>query len=399
MGINQQNQELTMAIEIPRSEYLSRVAIMQGSVKKEGLDAILVHGHEADCANVRFFSDFWPTFESAAVLIPAEGEAFLLVGPESKEYAEARSMLKNIRTMIEYRESADPEYPGLAVSTYPDVFGEALGGKPLKRLGLVSYTITPLPVIEGLKAAFPNAEIVKADHLIRPMRAYKSDLEIACMRKAYQISEQAIDAIFSEIKVGMTELQVIGIAQRELYKNGAEYEGHALYCFCGKATCNAISRPTNNLIVPNEVIQLNIGARVCGYSSSVGIPFSIGPLPDRKRKLVEFGLKAHKKTYELLKGGKVSGEVVREYEAWVKSEGYDKYMLYGPCHSIGMMEVEYPWMESTSEYTLKRNMTYQVDTFFHDVDFGLRWENGARITDNGVEILSSKFMKYTELPL
>ena len=39
------------------------------------------------------------------------------------------------------------------------------------------------------------------------------------MKKAYQISELAIDAILGEIKPGMTELQVIGIAQREIYKN------------------------------------------------------------------------------------------------------------------------------------------------------------------------------------
>jgi hypothetical protein len=44
-----------------------------------------------------------------------------------------------------------------------------------------------------------------------------------------------------------------------------------LYCFCGFATKNAISRPTHNKIVPNEVIQLNFGARVSGYSSSVGV--------------------------------------------------------------------------------------------------------------------------------
>jgi len=265
---------------------------------------------------------------------------------------------------------------------------------------LISYTITPIHIWKSLKSNFPNAEIVQADSLIRELRTYKSDAEITCMREAYRIAELAVDALLAEIKPGMTELQVTGIAQRELYKHGAEYEGHALYTFCGKETCNAISRPTHNLIIPNEVIQINIGARVCGYTSSVGVPFSIGPLPADKRRLVEFGLKAHLKTFELLKGGKVSGEVVREYMDWVKGEGFDKYLLYGPCHSIGMMEVEYPWMESTSTYPLKKNMTYQVDTFFYDGNrFGLRWENGARITENGVEMMSSKHMKYTELPI
>jgi Xaa-Pro aminopeptidase len=195
----------------------------------------------------------------------------------------------------------------------------------------------------------------------------------------------------------MTELQVIGIAQREIYQHGGEYEGHALYCFCGRATNNAISRPTHNKIRRNEVIQLNIGARVGGYSSSVGAPISIGKLPARKQRLVEFGLEAHYKTSELMKAGKPAADVVKEYEEFVTRRGFRKYMLYGPCHGIGMMEVERPWMESISTYQLQENMTFQVDTFFQDVDFGLRWENGVRITKSGVEHLSKKFAHLIEL--
>ena len=72
-------------------------------------------------------------------------------------------------------------------------------------------------------------------------------------------------------------------------------------------------------------------------------------------------------------------------------------MLYGPCHGIGMMEVERPWIESTSTFKLEKNMTFQVDTFFADKDFGLRWENGVAITNAGVEKLSERYMKIVEL--
>ena len=61
------------------------------------------------------------------------------------------------------------------------------------------------------------------------------------------------------------------------------------------------------------------------------------------------------------------------------------------------MEVERPWMESTSAYALQENMTFQVDTFFYEKDFGLRWENGVRIIPGGVEKFSKKFMKLIEL--
>ena len=381
---------------ILQSEFEERIRKFQANIKAAGLDACLVHATESDMAHVRYLSEYWPTFETAAVLMPAEGEPVLLVGPESDIYSSHRSFYKHIEKLIEYRESAEPDAPGMSFITFRDLMAKYIPGG-VRKLGIVGWAITSLPVYTSLKEQLPDVELVKADMTLWPLRYVKSEGELACMRKAFQISELAVEAILNEIKPGMTELQAVGIAQREIYKHGGEYEGHALYCFCGESTNNAISRPTHNKIVPNEVSQLNIGARVGGYSSSVGLPFSIGPLPERKRRLVEFGLEAHKKTMELLSAGKPAGQVVNEYEAWVKERGFGQYLLYGPCHSIGMMEVERPWMESTSEYLLEKNMTFQVDTFFYDHDFGLRWENGVIIKDGGIEMMSSKFMEMVEL--
>ena len=382
---------------IPKQEFYDRIKKFQANIKAAGLDACLVHASESDMANVRYLSEYWPTFEAAAVFVPAEGESVLLVGPESDLYAAQRSVFTNIEKMIEYRESAEPECPGMVFASYRDIVAKYIQNGSIKKLGIVGWAVTPLPVYMSLKQQLPDVEIVKADETLLPLRFVKSENELSCMRKAYTIAELAVEAIINEIQPGMTELQVIGIAQREIYKHGGEYEGHSLYCFCGAGTSNAISRPTHNKIIKNEIIQLNIGARVSGYSSSVGLPISLGALPERKKRLVDFGLEAHFKTFDMLSAGKPAGGVVNDYEDWVKSKGFGEYLLYGPCHAIGIMEVEQPWMESTSDYQLLKNMTFQVDTFFYEPDFGLRWENGAIIKEGGVEKLSSKFMKIIEI--
>ena len=382
---------------IPKQEYFDRIAKFQANIRNAGLDACLVHGNEADFANIRYLTEYWPTFEAAGVFVPAEGKPVLLIGPESEKYAMGRSVVPNILKMIEYRESAEPQYPGIPVAHYADVVKMAMGDKPLKKLGLVGYSVMTLPVYMSLRKELPETELIKADETLLPMRYVKSENELACMREAFRISEIAIDAILNEMKVGMTEFQVIGIAQREIYKNGGEYEGHSLYCFSGPRTNNAICRPINKVIQANEIIQLNIGARVGGYSSSVGLPVIFGKFEGLQKDLVEFGLKAHIKTMELMEAGKPAKDVVINWENWVREQGYGDYMLYGPCHSIGMMEVEQPWMESVSNYDLAENMTFQVDTFFSGPDFGLRWENGVRIKAGGVERFSEKFMKVIEL--
>ena len=68
---------------IPDHEYHERVARAAKMLRDQGLDAMLVMSTESDYANARYFSGFWPLFERAGVAISANGDAALLVGPES----------------------------------------------------------------------------------------------------------------------------------------------------------------------------------------------------------------------------------------------------------------------------------------------------------------------------
>ena len=63
-----------MRIKIPDEEFKDRVIRTQEQMKKEELDFLLCYGNEAEPQFVRYYADYWPSFESAGVLIPAEGE-------------------------------------------------------------------------------------------------------------------------------------------------------------------------------------------------------------------------------------------------------------------------------------------------------------------------------------
>ena len=49
---------------IPDSEFNNRIKRFQENIRSASLDAALVHGNEADFANVRYLSEYWPTFEA-----------------------------------------------------------------------------------------------------------------------------------------------------------------------------------------------------------------------------------------------------------------------------------------------------------------------------------------------
>ena len=388
-----------MNYSIPVNEYFERIAKFQSRIKAAGLDACLVHGTESDFANVRYLTEYWPTFEQAGVFVPATGDAVLLIGPESWKYAVGRSVVPKIAMMLNYRESAEPDYPGIALATYPEVVKMAMGKRKLKKLGLVGTAVMTKPTIDAVAAQLPGVEVVAADEVFRPLRWIKSENELNCHRKAFKVAEKAVQAMLDELKPGMTEFQAIGIAQREIYANGGEYEGHSLYCFGGDRTSNGISRPTSAKLKKNEIIQINIGARVGGYSSSIGLPVWFGNIPQKQLELVKFALRAHKYTIELMKAGADAAGIAKAYTDWGIKEGWGDYMLYGPVHGLGIMETESPWIETTSKYKLQENMTYQIDTFFTGDGYGMRWERGCIVKKNGCELLSKKFMSIDDCKL
>jgi len=384
-------------ITIPDGEYRERIARAARLAGEQGLDIIIVNSNEADFANVRYFSDFWPLFETAAVAITPSGRCALMVGPESSKFAADRSKIPDIFPMMEYRESADPAYPELKAYSYADVFKflGVLGNKP--RIGNGGWLVTNIVQIEGLKRDFPDAEIVRADSIMVALRSIKSPNELACMREGYRITQLATQAVIEAIRPGMTELELVGVAQKTIYEHGAEYEGLPMYIFSEASTKHAISRPTYRVIQKGDIVQLNLSARIAGYSPSIGLPVSMGKLTGIKRDIVEFALEAHQWTRSRIRAGIVASEIAKDYIQLFRKRGYRENYLYGPCHGTGLIEVEAPWMETISNYPLQPNMTFQVDTFVSTETFGVRWETGIVVEPEGCTGLSEPLGRIYEI--
>ena len=377
-------------VEIPVSEFKERVQRAAELIRERGLDVLVVNGSEADYADTRYFSNFWPVFERCGVAISARGDCAIMVGPESQIFAADFGVIEHVFVLYEYRESANPAYPELKVQTYRDVF-QFLGvtGEHIK-IGVAAWLNTNLVMMEGLRDNYAKAEIVRADDIMVTLRRIKSDNEIACLREAARITQIATDEVIKALKPGMTELQLVGIAQKTIYENGAEYEGLPMYCFSERSTKHAISRSSYREIQKGDIVQLNLSAKICGYSPSIGIPVCCGKLSPEKRDLVEFGLQAHMWTEKYLKAGVLASDVAKDFIKFFEENGRKQNYFYGPCHGLGLIEVEAPWMETISDYELQKNMTFQIDTFVMGETFGLRWEKPIAITQNGVQILCER---------
>ena len=378
---------------IPDYEYKERIAKAAKLIRQKGLDVMLVVSTESDYANARYFSGFWPLFERAGVAISANGDAALLAGPESAIFSKDRSKIEKCFVLKEFRESADPSYPELHADTFKDVF-KAIGvtGENIK-IGLGSYVECTLPIYEGLKENFPKAEIIKCSDIMVELRKIKSVNELACIKEGFRIIDLATDEVIRNLKPGVTELQMVGVAQRVIYENGAEYEGLPMYVFSEASTRHAISRSCYRTIEKGDIVQLNLSAKIDGYSPATGIPVVMGKLEGERRELVEFCHTAHDWTVDKIKAGVLASDIAKGFYKLYQDAGYASNYVYGPCHGTGMIEVEAPWMETDSNYLLEPNMTFQVDTFISGPTFGCRWEKGIVVTETGCESMTDYLKK------
>ena len=375
---------------IPEEEYTERIRKVQMAMKEDGFDLLLCYGNEAEPQFVRYFSNYWPSFETAGVLVAQEGDPLLLIGPESYTYASDRSRITQICRLKAFRESSEPEYPGEKLDTFQTVIKMLLGDKKAKRFGVAGLPLMTIGVYEALCDAV-DVKIEKADYIVNNIRMRKTENELACMRYAAKITAETFDHVLANIKVGMTEQQVAGLALGKMHELGAERESYPVWVLTGKGSNQAISRPRNKKIEKGDMTFIQIGARVDGYASSIGRPVVFGKATPEQRKLIEVGYKAQADVISKLKAGVPACDIAKFHVENVTNMGYGEWLLYGPCHGNGTMEGEAPWIETNSDYLLEENMTFCVDIFLgsKETETGLRMEDVVCITKDGVENLTN----------
>lgn len=387
---------------IPQEEFRQRIRNVQEQMNKQGLDLLLAYGNEAEPQYVRYLSDYWPSFETAGVLVPAQGEAMLLIGPESLTYAADRSTLGTIRLLKAFRESSEPEYPEKKLDTFESVIDECMQGRKPKRMGIAGLSLMTVGVhgalLESLKA-LGDVRPEKADDLLNDLRMIKTENELACMREAARITRETFDYVLEQIRPGMTESQVVGLALGKMHELGAERESYPMWVLTGEGGNQAISRARHKVIQPGDLTHIQIGARVAGYASSIGRAVVFGKASREQRELMEAGYAGQRAVIDVLRAGVPAADVARHYVKSMEAIGYGDWLLYGPCHGNGLMEGEAPWIETSSDWILQENMTFCLDIFLgnNQLKTGLRMEDVIRITDTGVEELTNYPRKLFEL--
>jgi Xaa-Pro aminopeptidase len=383
---------------IPDSDYERRIARLQEEMGKANLDVLVTYSSESESASSRYLADFWPFFDFAGVVVPREGAAALITGgPESFEFAKQFSRIKNIHIHPLFVETSAPDWvPKVEYEDFKSILASVCK-KSSRRIGVTDWNIFPHPIFLDLQKAAGDAEIVPADDVLLRVKIIKSEYEMAVIRKAYWITEQAMIDALSSVDEGQAEWEIEAQAHITMREMGAEGTPYPLWVCSGPNTHQSLCRSTNRRIKANELVQLTFGAKYMGYCGNMCRPFAIGKVPDKARKLMSVALEAFEGALCDIRPGVAAKKVFKNYHNTLARYGFEEFTLYGPAHGTGSAEVEGLWLGKGSDLVIQPGMQFNIDIWLNDGEYGLRYEDGILVTESGLEELTSYRREIIEL--
>ena len=315
-------QPRTFDLPFPVSEYEQRHARVQQAMEQAGIDVALVTTPRDFHWLTGTRVDFWAS-ESPQWLIVWQGEP---IGIVRRLEASTHRCCSFVNRWVEYPDEGpmNPYDPvGYAAKTL-----EALR-LDKKRIG-VNLRVVSAEEFHRLQEWLPDATFI--DFRVERMRVRRSELELACIRRAVKVNQDALAETIQEMRPGWSEWGVLKrINQKHAQRLGKEYFHSAWGSTCCQVGrhmlhMHAVRTPTERkrqIIKPGTGVWLEPGVFVNEYVGCMIRPVWFGEPPDLVRRAVEATNEALERLIALLAPGKTAGEVDAVARDYLGAQGFD----------------------------------------------------------------------------
>jgi Xaa-Pro aminopeptidase len=383
---------------IPDAEFAGRMGAFREKMSGAGIDLVVVFSNLLDPSAVRYFADVSPINESAALVIPLEGDPLLCSGQACHEWSRHKSRIKDIRILPEVGEVSGVEYDIKGQVDFEDLFKEMKGRYRVRKIGIIGDLIFPHEIHRKLERVFSTVQIESAEMLMYELRMRKSVNELACIRKASAIISESFAFAASRIAPGVSELDIQADIEGQMLRLGAEAYCNSFSPMIPSGSRNSnlcMNRNTLRKVAEGEIIDLQAGALYEGYNGVICTPVVLGKIPAEITKAVAVAHDAMMIVMEKMRPGAVSTELYQVYSEFLERKGYRQYSPYGSVHSLGMLECETPFFSAHTPVKIQENMALAVDVYFKGLPWGsFRIEDTFIIRGDGAELATRFNQEY-----
>ncbi len=223
--------------------------------------------------------------------------------------------------------------------------------------------------------------------LVDKVRRTKTSDEVKCIRKAAQIAAQALKRARKKLRVGMTESEFTGILNCQMRTLGGQIGFETIACL-GANGSRPHHQPGNTRLKKNDVILIDFGAKVNGYTCDITRTFPFGKPSRLFLKAYEAVNAANEKAIKALKSGvelKAIDKIAREE---IGKRGFTPYK-HGTGHGLGLEVHELPGLSYKSKGKLQAGDVITIEPgIYIPGKLGIRIEDDILIKDNGYQVLS-----------
>jgi len=346
------------------------------ALEADGLDGLLV----THLPNIRYLTGFTG---SAAVLLVREDSTILI---SDFRYA-----------------SQAPEEVGTAAAVEIDQrnvwerLGRVLAARPVGSLGIESHSLTVRDAerVGGLTRG-PVVPVVDA---VERLRAVKSPEEVAAIRAAATLAQDALAEVLPGIRVGQTEVEVGAALESALRRRGSEWHPFPTIVASGARSALPHARTSQKPVAPGDLLLLDFGAQVDGYCADLTRTVVVGArADDRQRTVHELVQTAQRRAIEHLRPGMPAREGDALARDVITSRGFGDAFGHSLGHGLGLEVHEAPRLAPTSETPLPPHAVVTVEPGVYFPGWGgIRLEDDVYLGPEGTERLSDGRTELLEL--
>ncbi|MGI6270509.1 MAG: M24 family metallopeptidase [Candidatus Howiella sp.] len=348
--------------------------------------------------------------EALRARLPADAAALILTGVNRRYFTGFSSSLGYLFVSgdraIFYTDSRYIEAAGKAVSAgcevrlferLSDVLRQVAAELAADRL--LTEEEIPVSTLRRLEALSPlpvEAEVLSAE--IRALRQIKSAAEVACIRKAQQIAEEAFDRLLPCVKPGVSERELALELDYTMRRLGAEDLSFETIVVSGENSSMPHGVPGERRLQSGDFVTFDFGAVWQGYHSDMTRTVVLGRADAEMRRVYDTVLAAQEAGLAVLRPGLPCNEGDRAARRMIEEAGYGAFFGHGAGHSVGLEIHEEPRLSPSCAALLEPGMIMTVEPGIYLPErFGVRIEDMVCITPDGCENLTGTRKALLEL--
>ena len=234
-----------------------------------------------------------------------------------------------------------------------------------------------------------SATIVPTNGVIEKIREIKDETEMAKMRYACEITDQAFEHILTFIKPGVTEIQVANELERFLKVKGAEAMSFDTIIASGYRSAMPHGVASDKVIEEGDMVTLDFGCYYQGYSSDMTRTIAVGSVDPKLEEIYHIVLEAHELVNQQAKAGMTGAQLDAIARQHIASKGYGDNFGHGLGHGVGLNVHELPGVNARSEQPLEVGMVITNEPGIYVEGLGgVRIEDDLYVHEDHVENLN-----------